>query len=100
MQEMGILLAYFRDWPGYSVINDEINLNKVCLIYKCLLVPYMYAHKGTTVVCMISQLTVSITTMKLKVEEHYFCISAIKLWHSVPVGIRSSSSIKSFTLTN
>lgn len=63
MQEMRILLAYFGDWPGYSVINDQF------------------------------------TTMKLKVEEHYFCISAIKLWNSLPVGIRSSSFIKSFTLT-
>ena len=71
----------------------------------------MYAHKGT-VVCMlviarpqphamvISQLTGSITTMKLEVEEHYFCISVIKLWNSLPVGIRSSSFIKSSTLTN
>ena len=35
MQEMKLLLANFGDWPGYSVINDEINPNKVCLIYKC-----------------------------------------------------------------
>ena len=44
---------------------------------------------------VISQLTVPITTMKLKVEENYFCISTIKFWNSLPIGIRSSSSIKS-----
>ena len=89
MQEMRLLLANFGDWPGYSVRNDEINPNKVCLIYKCPSALHV-CPKGT-VVCMlviaqpqphamvISQLTASITTMKLKVEEHYFCISAIKL---------------------
>ena len=97
---MSIFLAYFRDWPGYPVINDEINLNKVCLIYKCL---------SGLHVCPGTSLHVSDRSARTRhygdITIHYakynheteggrtFRISAIKPWNSLPIGIRSTVAL-------
>lgn len=106
MQEMSILLAYFRDWPGFPVINDEINLNKVCLIYNCL--SGLHVCPGTSLHVRdrsartphYDDITIHCAKYNRETEGgRTFRISAIKLWNSLPIGIRSSTSLKSFTLT-
>ena len=100
--ERTVTLFKRLDWlPFY----DEINVNKLCLLYKCLngQCPE-YLGSRLVRVSDLSTRTSRYGAITIRCPRYNrdteggktFLITAVKLWNSLPINIRSSTSINAF----
>mgnify|MGYP006862618620 CR=1 FL=1 len=100
--ERTVTLFKRLDWlPFY----DEINVNKLCLLYKCLngQCPE-YLGSRLVRVSNVSSRTARYGAITIRYPRYNhdteggktFLITAAKLWNSLPINIRSSTSINAF----